>query len=198
MRLLLLRLSILFLAVLPAHASVVRMAAPALERTLARQLFNQPGPDGAPGRYYLRGNGQKGCSVYADTPHVVFEGDRVVVSVKTHAKLGLGKLCFGLTVTFDSEVSFIPEAEGESVGFRDARIDHVTKNKELDLLLEPFLSKKLPDEMKINAADLMRKLLVKSPDSVKYVFTLESLKLTSMQVEGQYLVINLDADFRVD
>ena len=98
--------------------------------------------------------GTKGCVVYADDPHVTFKDDRVVVSVKTHAKLGIGKSCFGISVSTTSEVSFIPEAEGEVVGFRDARIDHLSDNKELNLLLEPFLSKKLPQEMKINAADL--------------------------------------------
>jgi hypothetical protein len=95
-------------------------------------------------------------------------------------------------------VSFVPEAEGESVGFRDAHIDHLTNNKELDALLEPFLAKKLPEEMKVNAADLMRKLLVKAPDSTGYTLTLETLKLNSMQVVGQYLVVDLDADFTVE
>jgi hypothetical protein len=97
-----------------------------------------------------------------------------------------------------SEVSFIPEAEGESVGFRDARIDHLSDNKELNLLLEPFLSKKLPQQMKINAADLMRTLLVRAPDSTGYTLTLTMLKLHSMQVEGSILVVDLDASIKVD
>jgi len=181
-----------------AHATVVRVTAPALERTLNRQLFNQTGPNGETGRHYLRGNGIKGCPVYADSPHVAFQGDRVVVSVKTHAKIGIGKSCFGISVTLESEVSFVPEAEGESVGFRDARIDKLSNNKELDLLLEPFLAKKLPQEMKVNAADLMRKLFVKAPDSTGYVLTLEKLDIHSMQIEGEDLIVDLDANFRVD
>ncbi len=181
-----------------AHAIEVRVTAPALERTLQHQLFNQPGPDGKLDRHYLRGDGVKGCSVYADSPHVVFKEDRVVVSVKTHAKLGFGRSCFGIAVTTESEVSFVPEAEGESIGFRDARIEHLSNNKEVDLLLTPFLSKKLPQEMKVNAADMMRKLLVKAPDSTGYILTLEMLQLHSMQVDGQDLVVNLDANFRVD
>lgn len=181
-----------------AQAIEVRVTAPALERTLQRQLFNQADADGNLNRHYLKGNATKGCSVYADQPHVTFQDDRVVVSVKTHAKLGIGKACFGISVTAESQVSFVPEAEGESVGFREAHIDHLTKNKELDALLEPFLSKKLPQEMKVNAADLMRKLLVKAPDSTGYTLTLEKLELHSMQVDGDVLVVNLDANFRVE
>jgi hypothetical protein len=181
-----------------AQAIEVRVTAPALERTLQRQLFNQADADGNLNRHYLKGNATKGCSVYADQPHVTFQDDRVVVSVKTHAKLGIGKACFGISVTAESQVSFVPEAEGESVGFREAHIDHLTNNKELDALLEPFLSKKLPQEMKVNAADLMRKLLVKAPDSTGYTLTLEKLELHSMQVDGDVLVVNLDANFRVE
>ena len=63
----------------------------------------------------------------------------------------------GLTLTTDADVSLVPEAEGESVGFRDARIERLSESKELNFLLEPFLSHKLPSQMKVNAADLMRK-----------------------------------------
>ena len=180
-----------------ARAIEVRVTAPALERTLKRQVFNQPGPDGKLDRHYLRGDATKGCSVYAEDPHVSFKDDRVVVTIKTHARLGLGRACFGISVSTTSEVSFVPEAEGESVGFRDARVDHLSDNKELNLLLEPFLSKRLPQEMKVNAADLMRTLLVKAPDSTGYTLTLTRLKLHSMQVTGEDLVVDLDADIRV-
>ena len=198
------------LSILPARAVELRISAPALERMLLRQVFNQEGPKGQNDhRRYLRGDASKGCAVYADTPHVSFRAgqptaldltpeDRVFVSVTTHARLGFGKSCFGIAVTFDSEVSFIPQAEGESVGFRDARIEHLSSNKEIDLLLEPFLAKKMPQEMKVNAATLMRTLLVKSPDSTGYTLTLSSLTLRSMRVEGDALHVDLDADIKVE
>lgn len=198
MRSLLSSLAVLLAAALPAKAIEVRVTAPALERTLEHQLFNQAGPDGVLDRHYLKGSAGRGCSVYADDPHVSFEDDRVVVRLKTHAKLGIGKACVGIVVTTYSQVSFVPEAEGESVGFRDARVDRLTDNKDLDALLEPFLSDKLPQEMKLNAADLMRNLLLKSPDSTGYQLTLERLELHSMQVSGDVLVVDLDASFRVE
>jgi hypothetical protein len=181
-----------------ASAIEVRVTAPALERTLQHQVFNQPDADGRLDRHYLKGNASKGCSVYADEPHVSFKDDRVVVSVKTHAKLGIGKSCFGISITSESQVSFIPEAEGERVGFRDAHIERLTGNKQLDALLEPFLAKKLPQEMKVNAADLLRKLLVKAPDSTGYTLTLEMLQINAMEVDRQDLVVDLDARLRVD
>ena len=42
--------------------------------------------------------------------------------------------------------------------------------------------------MKVNAADLLRTLLVKAPDSTGYVVTLDQLSLHSIEVEGQDLV----------
>jgi len=191
-------MTVVLLCAPAVRAIEVRVSAPALERTLKRQLFNQPGPDGTVDRYYLRGSASKGCAVYAEDPHVAFQDDRVVVSIHTHAKLGFGRSCFGVSLSTESEVSFIPEAEGESVGFRDARIDKLSDNKELNLLLEPFLSKKLPQQMKVNAADLLRTLLVRAPDSTGYTLTLTSLKLHSMQVDGQQLVVDLDAFIKVD
>ena len=161
-----------------ARGVEVHVSAPALERTLAHQLFNQPDAEGKLDRHYLRGSAQKGCSIYVDDPHISFRPPtspdtdaRIVVSVKTHAKIGFGRSCFGLTVSAESTVSFIPEAEDESIGFRDARIERLSNNKELDLLLEPFLAKKLPSEMKVNAANLLRTLLVRAPDSTGYTLT---------------------------
>jgi hypothetical protein len=182
-----------------AHAIEARVSAPALERTLKKQLFNEAGPDGKLDSHYIKGGFAKGgCYVYVDDPHVSFKDDRVIVTVKTHAKLGIGKACFGISLSTDSQVSFIPEAEGESIGFRDARIDRLSDNKELDVLMEPFLSKKLPQQMKVNAADLMKTLLVKAPDSTGYTLTLTSLKLHSMQVDAQVLVVDLDFAIKVE
>ena len=52
--------------------------------------------------------------------------------------------------------------------------------------------------MKINAADLMRKLLVRAPDSTGYTLTLTRLQLHSMSVYGPAIVVDLDADIKVD
>jgi hypothetical protein len=98
----------------------VKVSAQALERTLRTQLFS--GPEG---RYYMRGDATSACFVYAEDPHVSFKDDRVVVHVHARAKLGtpVHGACLGVTLTTDADVSLVPEAEGESVGFRDARIE---------------------------------------------------------------------------
>jgi hypothetical protein len=103
-----------------------------------------------------------------------------------------------VTLTTDADVSFIPEAEGVSVGFRDARIEKVSESKELNFLLEPFLSHKLPAEMKVNAADIVGKLLSQSVATTGYTLTLDSLKLHSMQVDHNALVMDVDADVSLD
>lgn len=178
-----------------AHAIEVKVSAQALERTLRAQLFN--GPEG---RYYMRGDATSACYVYAEAPHVSFKDDRVVVHVHTRAKLGtaLHGACLGVTLTTDADVSVVPEAQGESVGFRDARIERLSESKELNFLLEPFLSRKLPSQMKVNAAELMSKVLSQSVATTGYTLTLDSLKLHSMLIDHNALVVDVDADMSVD
>ncbi len=178
-----------------ARAIEVKVSAQALERTLRTQLFN--GPEG---RYYMHGNATSPCSAYAEDPHVTFKEDRVVVHVRTHSKLGkaIGGNCIGVSLSTESDVSVVPQAEGESVGFRDAKIEKISESQELNFLLEPFLSRKLPSQMKMNAADLIRKLLSQSLTSTGYTLALDSLKLHSMQVDHDALVIDVDAGFSLD
>ncbi len=178
-----------------ACAIEVKVSAGALERTLRTQLFN--GPDG---RYYMQGDAKTACSVYAEAPHVSFRDDRIVVHVHTRAKLGAAVRgsCIGVSLTTDADVSFIPDAEGESVGFRDAKIEKLSESKELNFLLVPFLSRKLPAQMKVNAAELMRKLLSQSVAATGYALTLESLKLHSMQVDHEALVVDVDAGMSIE
>ena len=178
-----------------ACAIEVKVSALALERTLRAQLFN-----GAQGRYYMRGDATTACYVYAENPHVAFKDDRVVVHVHTRARIGTSVrgACIGVSLTTDADVSLVPEAEGESVGFRDARVERLSESKELNFLLVPFLSRKLPSQMKVNAADLMSKLLSQSVGSTGYTLTLKSLKLHSMVVDHDALVVDVDADMSVE
>jgi hypothetical protein len=177
-----------------AKALDVKVSALALERTLRAQLFS--GPDG---RYYLRGDAHSACFVYAESPHVSFKDNRVVVHVHTRSKLGTGlrSTCLGVGLTTDADVSLVPEAEGESIGFRDARIERLSESRELNFLLVPFLSRKLPSQMKVNAADLVGKLLNQSVLATGYSLALDSLKLHSMVVDRDSLVVDVDAGLSV-
>jgi len=178
-----------------ASAIEVKISAAALERTLQAQLFN--GPDG---RHYMKGDASSACYVYAEQPHVTFNDDRIWVHVHVKAKLGTAVHgnCLGVSLATDADVSFIPDAEQESVGFRDARIERLSESKELNFLLVPFLSKKLPSQMKVNAAELMRKLLAQSMATTGYTLTLDTLKLHSMLVEHGALVVDVDAGMSIE
>jgi hypothetical protein len=182
------------LAAPAAHALEIRISAQALERTLNRQLFA-----GKDGRYYMRGKDGSPCFVYAQEPKVSFVADRVVVHVKTHSRLGtsVAGACLGVGLNTEADVSVLPDAQGESIGFRDARVEKLSESKELNFLLVPFLSRKLPQQMKINAADLVRQLLATSTQSTGYDLSLASMKVHSMQVSGDALVVDLDGDLEV-
>jgi hypothetical protein len=51
--------------------------------------------------------------------------------------------------------------------------------------------------MKVNAADLIRQLLSKSAESTGYDLTLDNLKVHSMQVSGDALVVDFDGNMSV-
>ena len=187
----------LFLVAGLAQCSAVelKISRDAIERTLKQQLFS--GPDG---RYYLKGNAKSACSIYAENPELSFADDRIVVKVKTHARLGksVGGACLGLTLVLPAEVSLAPAGENETIGFRDARVDRVSDRQELNFVLTPFLAHQIPSAMKVNAADLLRKALEGSTTaSSGYKVTLERLKIHSVEIEGDALVVDADGGLSV-
>jgi hypothetical protein len=186
----------LLLTAAAAHGSAVelKVSRDALERTLKQQLFS--GPDG---RYYLKGNAQSACFVYAEDPKLKFVEDRIVVQLKTRAKLGhkVAGACIGIALNLPAEVSLAPDGEGETVGFRDARVDKVSDHEELNFVLTPFLSRQVPSGMKVNAAELLRKALENSTATSGYKVSLERLKVHSVLIQGDNLVVDVDGDIGV-
>jgi hypothetical protein len=172
----------------------LKVSRAALERTLKQQLFS--GPDG---RYYLKGNAQSACSIYVQDPQLTFVQDRIVVHLKAHARLGtaLHGACLGIALTLPAEVSLAPDGEGETIGFRDARVDRVSDRQELNFVLTPFLSHQVPSAMKVNAADLLRKALEGSTATSGYKVTLDKLKIHSIELQDDALVVDVDGDLSV-
>src|SRR5258705_10798900 len=80
---LLLSLALLFSAPHDANAIEVKVSAQAPERTLQAQLFNGP-----QGRYYIRGDANSACYVYAESPPVTFAQDPIIVRVHSRSKFG--------------------------------------------------------------------------------------------------------------
>jgi hypothetical protein len=177
----------------PAKAIELNISPQALERTLNKQLFTQDG------KYYFKGKPGSACYAYAEDPKVSFNGDRIVVHVKTHAKLGtsLHGACLGVGLNTEGDVSILPDGEGETIGFRDARVEHLSESRELNFFLEPFLTRKLPQQMKVNVAELLRQLLSKSTETTGYDMKLDNLKIHSMQVQGPALTVDFDGNVSV-
>jgi hypothetical protein len=172
----------------------LKVSRAALERTLKAQLFSGPN-----GRYYLKGEPGSGCSVYASDPKITFTGDRIFVQVKTHASIGttLHGACLGISLSPTSEVSMAPNGEGETIGFRDARVERISDQRELNFLLSPFLSHTIPSSMAVNAADVLRKALAGSATATGYKLTLDRLKIHSVQIDGDNIIVDVDGDLSV-
>jgi hypothetical protein len=109
----------------------------------------------------------------------------------------VGGACLGITLNLPAEVSLAPDGEGETVGFRDARIDRVSDHAELNFVLTPFLSHQVPSGLKVNAAELLRKALEGSTASSGYKVALDRLKIHSVQIDGDALVVDVDGDISV-
>jgi hypothetical protein len=188
-------LLLLFAALPCCRAGELTVSRDALERTLKQQLFAGPG-----GLYYLKGSARSPCSIAAEGPRLSFEQDRIVVRMKTHARLGhaVGGACVGMAFSFPAQVSFTPDAEGETIGFRDANLDKVSDNAEVNFVLSPFLRRQVPSSMKVNAATLLRKALAGSPVSSGYKVTLDRLKIHSIVIQGDALVVDVDGDMSVE
>ncbi len=179
----------------PGRGMELTVSCQALERILRQQLFS--GPEG---RYYLKGNAESACFISAEDPQLSFEQDRIVVRVKTRARLGtmLGGSRLGVTLTLAAEVSLAPNAEGETIGFKDARLDQISGSKEISFVLAPFLRGQLPGSMTVNAADLLRKGLAGATASSGYKVSLGQMQIRAIQIVGDNLVVNADADLTVE
>lgn len=176
------------------QSAELKVSRDALQRTLKQQLFSGPS-----GRYFLKGNAQSACSVYADDAQLTFTSDRIQVRIKTHARLGksMGGSCLGVSLAPSAEVTLEPYGEGEVIGFRDAQVVKVSDQRELNFLLMPFLSHQIPSSMKVDAADLLRKALEGSTATSGYKVTLDRLKIHSVQIQGDALVVDADGDLSV-
>lgn len=181
--------------VVPCRGVELTVSRQALERTLKQQLFS--GPDG---RYYLKGDAHSGCFISTEDPHLAFEEGRIVVRVKTRARLGkmVGGSCLGVTLTLPAEVSLAPNAEGETIGFKDARLDRVSDRSEINFVLAPFLRGKVPKSMTVNATELLRQALAGSTATSGYKVSLERLRINSIEVVGEKLVVDADGDLSVE
>jgi hypothetical protein len=186
-------ISLLFSS-LPSSAVELKVSREALHRTLKDQLFN--GPNGC---YYLKGSAQTPCHIYAEDPQLTFTQDRILVRVKTHARVGTAVhgACIGISLAPTSEVSVAPDGEGETLGFRDARMEKISEQRELNFVLAPFLSHQIPSNMKVNAAELLRKALEGSTATSGYKVTLDRLKIHSIQILGDAVLVDVDGGFSV-
>lgn len=188
-------IAFLLLAAPACHAAQISFTAAALERTVQQQLFS-----GADGKYYLRGDPQRGCSISVADPHLTFAGPRVVLRVHAVAQIGrsVGGQCVGVRVAEDVDVSMLPTADGEFIGFTDVRLDQMSGSSELNFLLTPFLSRKIPQTLRLNAAGMLRKLLARSNETTGYSMTLDRFAVQSLQVQDDTMRVELNGDLRVE
>jgi hypothetical protein len=177
-----------------AHAVELKVERQAIDRTLRQQLFS-----GQYGRFYIKGSPQTPCYTYAESPQLLFTQGRVAVLLHVVAKVGksFGSSCLGFTLNLPVQVSVMPDAQGESVGFRDAKLDKISDQRELNFILMPFLSHQVPSSMRVNAGEMLRKSLASSTATSGYKISLDKLEIRAIDVTPDYLVVNGDGTISV-
>lgn len=179
-----------------SYAADFKVSSVALERTLKARLFNAPD-----GRYYLKGDPKSPCNLYAEDPHLSFAGDRILVRVHTGGWYGkqIAGHCVGFGVSMNTVISLAPTADGESIGVTDAKLDRLSDSSEVNFLLKPFLSHKLPSEIKMNAATMLREILTKSTETSGYPVALDKLQMRSAHiVDNKYLAVDYESEMRIE
>jgi hypothetical protein len=186
----------LFVSCVPVcQAGEFKVSSGALERTLKTRLFGTPDQ-----RFYLKGDARSACNLYAESPQLSFSGDRILVRVHAGGKYGkmIAGHCIGFPVSMNTVISLAPSAEGETIGVTDAHLDRLSDSAELNFILSPFLSNKLPASIKINAATMLREILTKSTETSGYPLYLERLDVRHVHVIDKYLIVDYDSDMRID
>jgi len=192
---LLLCLSLFCFCLSSAFAADFKVSSSALERTLKARLFNTPD-----GRYYLRGDDKSPCRLFAEDPHLSFAGDRILVRVHTAGWYGkqIGGHCVGFGVSMNTVISLAPTADGESIGVTDAKLDQLSDSPEVNFILKPFFSHKLPSEIRMNAATVLREVLTKSTETSGYPLSLDRLQMRSVHIVDKYLIVDYESDMRIE
>ena len=176
------------------RAVEMRISRDAIERTLKQQLFAGPN-----GRYYLKGSPHPPASPTPRTRKLAFVQDRIVVRVKPTpgSEKPSAEPAWACPSRFPPRSRWRPTPKAKPSASATHASTRVSDQKELNFLLNPFLSRQVPSSMKVNAADLLRKALEGSTASSGYKVTLDRLKIHSIVIDGDTLVVDVDGDLSV-
>jgi len=94
--------------------------------------------------------------------------------------------------------SSAPGAGGETIVFRDERLDHLTDNKEIDFVLSPFPLRQVPLSRKMKSAGLSRKAQAASSAISGCKIAHDRLKVHSIVIQVGALGLDVDGDLSMD
>jgi hypothetical protein len=80
----------------------------------------------------------------------------------------------------------------------DAKLDRLSDSSELNFILTPFLSRKVPANVTINAATMLRDILTRSTEASGFPLTLERLEIRQVHVTDKFLIVDYDSDMRIE
>ena len=190
----LLALFVALLLPLPARALDLTVGPQPLQHALLRQLFSAPD-----GRYYLRGDRNSACYLFAQNPQLQFSGNRIELALHLEGRLGssFGGQCIGFKWSGEAGLSMLPQAQDQQIGFTDVRVEHLTGDNGLDQLLGSVLSARVPANLKVNAASLIDKMLRSASTRSGETITLDHFTIPAMNVQNNALHLSVEGNVTI-
>jgi hypothetical protein len=180
-------LSFLLLAI-PAAATELRIAFPALERLLAEQLFT------AEGRRYFRGSPQQKCDfAYLENPKLSGQGGRLVIRARFTGRSAVGVFgrCVGMGDAFDVTIHGTPFFDRGALAFKDVVVN-TNRDSFYIRRVKQAMAESLRRELKYDVARDAKKILEPPATPGKYATELKEFKVPGVRVDSDAVVLQID------
>jgi hypothetical protein len=92
----------------------------------------------------------------------------------------------------------LPVGDGAWINFTDVRVEKLNGSNQFSFLFNPFVRRTVPQSLRINAADLLAKLVSRSKETTGYAMSVSGVRVQSVVVTDSAAVLTLDGILVVD
>jgi hypothetical protein len=171
-----------------ARAVELRLRFGALERMLSEQLFTEEG------KRYVGPKRTKCNFAYLQKPRVQGEGGRIRILAQFTGRTALDVFgrCVGLGDEFDLVIVARPEYRSDGIGFADVTVKPLSKNGYYIRRVCTAMAATLARDFKYPLAAEARRILEDASATPRYPREMRNLKVNSIGVTGEELVLDLN------
>ncbi len=184
------KLLLLILLVLPAHAVDLHVQFGALERILSQQMFT------ADGRHYVRGNASSRCNfAYLENPRINGVDGKLRIRARFTGRSSLnifGQCVAAMGGALDLTIAAVPEFKNGSIVLRQVVVTSDNNSGFYARRVCSAMAASLGRDFKYPLADLARRALEDPAALPGYPRELREFRITDMRVGADALDVALD------